>query len=170
MGTIGNSGDYELDFLLKHLPIDTILDIFYHSSIGFLGIPITDRDGKCLLKVEDMKIDLGKYKDNWKGGLFTKRSKVLRLMPYNFYYKICKDIKIKFKNVKKVSIEAWEIPLGREYKKHYYRDLSVVDDSVVIKIDFHETKDLMNLVISLNVTETIDDNFLAEIVDVKELK
>jgi hypothetical protein len=157
-------GNYKIDDLLQIISLDDLLNIFYHSKIDLIGIPV-DINKIWNLK-NDISINLDKYKNNHKESYFKNNSICLKNIEYFCYFDLINDnfnkIIIKFDNVKSVIINLYEINVNEKIIMTSY-NFDVNDNQIIINKLFIKKNNYLNLAIMINCDNTIDNNFIYKI-------
>ena len=155
--------NYENDELLTILSKDEILDIFYHDKIEAIGIPENKMNNIWTFK-DDVMINLEKYKNNQIEGYFDKSKKCLQHVKSCFLLDMTKykeTITIHFNNVKKVSINLYEININEKYKiSNYTFSLNIDNNTISIN---HNIIKAFCVAIQINCSQTLNSDILFDI-------
>jgi hypothetical protein len=152
-------GSYNLDYLLTLISIDELLDIFYHTSKEFIGIP-TD---KILMPI-NVTANLEKYKFNHLNGFLKNDALCIKNIPYYCYLNINNSDKIliEFENVLKIQIDLYNINENEKYIINTYF-FHVENNIITIDYKFIKKNDNSTLVAMFNCIET-KNNFFYKVI------
>ena len=108
--------NYNLDTLINLVGVDQLLDIFYHSLIGMIGMPTPDKILKYMNFPEnELKTILtsGKYNFNHMDAEIKKENVLIKSVPFFCYPCSKSKMVVNFENVKKMRIKKYEFEINK---------------------------------------------------------
>jgi hypothetical protein len=156
---------YDNNTLFKSLSIDEILNIFIHSRLDSINIPLV-YDCNILSKIPDENklIDKLKTYNNHKEFYLSSVMKALKYRPCYFRLNnLNSTTTITFENVKNVYIKLYKIYLNEKYK---IQDHNFENINTTITFNNELNGSEQYLVVEINCSETLNNDFIYKIINI----
>lgn len=148
--------NYDLDYLIDCLGLENLLNIFYHSHIGLIGMP--HKDTQVLRWVLPTIISHSRYNSNHKDAILKPENLLVKGIPFFCY---TDESIFYFENVKNMEITVYRYQiLKTRVVCNYKFETNNFNDNFTIQLE--KNHDIINVVM-FNCLETINENITCKV-------